>query len=281
MIGVPVCTLARATARWIFSTFSVTPGASAAHFRNAALMSVPWMPRFDVLDEVVGHRVDVAVVEVVGEMVVGVDARARDDLHAGLLGDALHEAHVAPAEHRGRVDDRLHAVLLGGVDRHAAPRRARAARRSGPATAPPPPRRESARARARAPARAARRRSAPCTVSTFGIDLLRCRFSEAARPMRVSLAQLALQQLAAGVARQRLLAHGDVLRHLEVGEMLAAVPDHRRHVQLAAGARARSPRRPSRPSSRRAPPRPPPRPRRGRPRARFRPRSSRRSRRRG
>ncbi len=44
MIGAPVCTLARATARWIFSTCSVTPGASAAHFRKAALMSVPWMP---------------------------------------------------------------------------------------------------------------------------------------------------------------------------------------------------------------------------------------------
>ena len=45
MIGAPVWTLARATARWIFSTCSVTPAASAAHFRNAARMSVPWMPR--------------------------------------------------------------------------------------------------------------------------------------------------------------------------------------------------------------------------------------------
>ncbi len=44
MIGLPVRRLARAHARWTFSTFSVTPGSSAAHFRNAALMSVPWMP---------------------------------------------------------------------------------------------------------------------------------------------------------------------------------------------------------------------------------------------
>jgi len=39
-----VRTLARATARWIFSTFGVIPGSSAAHFRNAAFTSVPWMP---------------------------------------------------------------------------------------------------------------------------------------------------------------------------------------------------------------------------------------------
>ncbi len=45
MIGAPVRTLARATARWTFSMFGVTPGSSAAHFRKAAFMSVPWMPR--------------------------------------------------------------------------------------------------------------------------------------------------------------------------------------------------------------------------------------------
>ncbi len=44
MIGVPVRTLARATARCTFSMFSVTPGSSAAHFRNAALIPVSWMP---------------------------------------------------------------------------------------------------------------------------------------------------------------------------------------------------------------------------------------------
>lgn len=45
MIEAPVCTLARAAARWTFSTLSVTPAASAAHLMNAALMSVPWIPR--------------------------------------------------------------------------------------------------------------------------------------------------------------------------------------------------------------------------------------------
>ena len=44
MIGAPVRTLARATARWTFSMFGVTPGSSAAHLRNPALMSVPWIP---------------------------------------------------------------------------------------------------------------------------------------------------------------------------------------------------------------------------------------------
>ena len=41
MIGAPVRTLARAAARWTFSMFSVTPGSSAAHLMNAALISVP------------------------------------------------------------------------------------------------------------------------------------------------------------------------------------------------------------------------------------------------
>jgi hypothetical protein len=40
MIGVPVWTLARAAALWSFSTDSVTPGWSAAHLMNPALMSV-------------------------------------------------------------------------------------------------------------------------------------------------------------------------------------------------------------------------------------------------
>jgi hypothetical protein len=45
MIGARVRKLARAAARWTFSTSSITPGSSAAHFMNAALISVPWMPR--------------------------------------------------------------------------------------------------------------------------------------------------------------------------------------------------------------------------------------------
>ncbi len=64
----------------------------------------------------VGHRVHVAVLEVVGQVVVAVDAGAGDDPDSGLIGHALHEAHVAPAEHRGRIDDRLHPSRLGGGD---------------------------------------------------------------------------------------------------------------------------------------------------------------------
>ena len=44
--------------------------------------------------------------------------------------------------------------------------------------------------------------------------------SAAATPHSVLVAQRALEHLAAGVARQRLVAHRDVLRHLEVGEAL-------------------------------------------------------------
>ena len=44
MIGAPVRRWARAAARWTFSTFSVTPGSSAAHLMNAALIVVPWIP---------------------------------------------------------------------------------------------------------------------------------------------------------------------------------------------------------------------------------------------
>ena len=70
----------------------------------------------DVVDEVRRDHVGVAVLEVVRQEVVGVDAGAGHDAHAGLIGDLLHEANVTPAEHRGRVDDRLDAVSLRGVD---------------------------------------------------------------------------------------------------------------------------------------------------------------------
>ncbi len=82
MIGAPVCTLARATARWIFSTCSVTPGGVGRALQERRLDVRALDAAFDVLDEVVGHHVDVAVLEVVGEIVVAVDARARDDPHA-------------------------------------------------------------------------------------------------------------------------------------------------------------------------------------------------------
>src|SRR5207249_3893982 len=68
-----------------------------------------------VRDEVLGHHVDVAVLEVVRQVVVAVDARAWHDPHAGLIGDLLHEADVPPAEHGCRIDDRLYAALLRGV----------------------------------------------------------------------------------------------------------------------------------------------------------------------
>ena len=116
MIGTPVCRLARAHARCTFSTLAVTPAASAAHLRNAALIVGPLDPRLDVLDEVRGDHVGVAVLEVVGQEVVGVDAGARHEVDPGGVGHPLHETHVAAAEHRRRIDDRRDPVALGRRD---------------------------------------------------------------------------------------------------------------------------------------------------------------------
>ena len=57
MIGAPVRRLARAAARCTFSTFSVTPGSSAAHLMNAALISVSLDALLDVVDEELGDLV--------------------------------------------------------------------------------------------------------------------------------------------------------------------------------------------------------------------------------
>jgi hypothetical protein len=65
----------------------------------------------DVSDEEVRHLIDAAVLEVVREVVVAVDAGAGGDLDTGLLRDLRHEAHVAAGEHRGRVADRLDAAV--------------------------------------------------------------------------------------------------------------------------------------------------------------------------
>ena len=65
----------------------------------------------DVGDEHVGDLLGGAAEEELGQVVVGVDAGAGDDLQAGLLGDAAHELDVAAEEHRRRIADRLHAEL--------------------------------------------------------------------------------------------------------------------------------------------------------------------------
>ena len=69
----------------------------------------------DVGDEELGDLVGVAIEEELGEMVVGVDPGAGDDLEPGLLGDAPHEVDVASQEHRGRLRDRLDAQIDGGL----------------------------------------------------------------------------------------------------------------------------------------------------------------------
>jgi hypothetical protein len=71
----------------------------------------------DVVDEQVGHRVLVAEEEILGQVVVRVDAGAGDDLQPGLLRDAPRETHVATAEHRGGLGDRLDATLDHGARR--------------------------------------------------------------------------------------------------------------------------------------------------------------------
>ena len=115
MIGRPVCFDARAAARWIFSTFGVTPGSSAAHLMKAALMSVPWMPVLDVVDEDLRDLVLGAVHERLREVVVGVHAGGEDHVEAGLVGHALAEGGVAVEEHRARLDDGPDAVALDPI----------------------------------------------------------------------------------------------------------------------------------------------------------------------
>ncbi len=262
MIGAPVCRLARATARWIFSTFSVTPAASAAHFRNAALMSVPWMPRSMSSTKWSAITSMSRFCEVVGEMVVAVDARARDDAHARLLGYALHEAHVAPAEHGGGIDDRLHAPVLGGPDGHQ-----RRVELELLVIAPRPLGGHGLVA------------EADVLVHEHQAQLLRLhrsldglyarhvplpRFAQrSGSPQSVCSRSCALQDLAARVARQRLCAQGHVLGDLEVRQMLAAVADHGCHVELVPGARHEHRADLLAHHRRPAPRRPPPRRRRG------------------
>jgi hypothetical protein len=64
----------------------------------------------DVLDEMVGHRIDVSVLEVERQVVEAEYACARDDANARCFGDPRHEANVASRVHRRRVDDRLDAM---------------------------------------------------------------------------------------------------------------------------------------------------------------------------
>ena len=109
-MGTPVRRWVRATARRTFSTPGVTPFSSVATLRMAALMSVPWMPFLDVVDEEVGQVVGVAVLEVAGDLVVGVEAGGDDDLHAGCLRDFVDEGDVAAEAHHGEVDDGRDAV---------------------------------------------------------------------------------------------------------------------------------------------------------------------------
>ena len=113
MIGRPVRRLARATARRTFSMCSVIPGSSTAHFRKAALTSVPWIPTSMSWTKAASRWSIVAVGEMLREKRVlgAVDAGAHDQLDPG-LGDHLPGDGDGPAEvHAGGVDDRPHPLL--------------------------------------------------------------------------------------------------------------------------------------------------------------------------
>ena len=71
----------------------------------------------DVVDEQVRDVVLRAVEQELRQVVVGVDARARDDLQPGLVREPLRRRHVAPEQHRRRLDDRLHPVPLDRLGR--------------------------------------------------------------------------------------------------------------------------------------------------------------------
>ena len=134
MTGTPVRTLARAAARWSFSTFGVMPGSSAAHLTKAAFAVGPLDPLLDVVDVEVGDRSPRCDS---GGSGAGSRRcrrrRRRPDLKPGLGREPDRGREVAAEEHRGRLDH--------GSD-HRAP-------------SLPPPTRSQAGARSRAHVRAA------------------------------------------------------------------------------------------------------------------------------
>jgi hypothetical protein len=115
MIGAPVRRLARAHARWTFSTFGEECGLDVGPL-DAAL---------DVVREGGGHRVLGAALPEQRQVVVGVDAGAGNDLQTGLARDPRDEPDVASEQHRRRLADRLHSAVErsargldgGGVER--------------------------------------------------------------------------------------------------------------------------------------------------------------------
>ena len=233
MIGAPVCRLARATARWIFSTFSVTPGRVGGALQERRLDVGALDAAFDVR-----RRSGRPSRRRRGCRSSGGGSRScRCPVHATictprLVGHALHEAHVAPAEHRRRVDDRLHAAVLG-APLTATQRRVELELlvvAPGPLRRRPP-RRGSARARATSTSPSSLGVDGPCTVCyalpSASSSLAAGRLSEAARPSRSPRAaapSAACRRGCAAAARSRTR---DVLGNLEVGEMRAAVGDHR------------------------------------------------------
>ena len=139
---------------------SVTPGSSTAHFRKAALTSVPWIPTSMSWTKASVEVLDVAVGEVLGEEGVlrAVDPRAHDELDPGLGDHLAAKPDVAAEVHAGGIDDRPHPVLHRPphLRRSPPPAPPRGHRGAGTAPAPPPSWTEGARAPASAPARSPR-----------------------------------------------------------------------------------------------------------------------------
>ena len=74
-------------------------------------------PLLDVMDEEVGEEVLVAVEQELGQVIVGVDTGAGDDLEAGLGRDPDRGPDVAAEQHRRRLNDGLDPVLLDRLRR--------------------------------------------------------------------------------------------------------------------------------------------------------------------
>ena len=110
MIGLPVCLLARAAARWTFSTPGCHAGLVAGALDERRLDLGALDALLDVVHEQLGDLVLAAVHQELRQVVVGVDAGAGHDLEPVSSATRFEKATSRLQEQRARLDHRLDAV---------------------------------------------------------------------------------------------------------------------------------------------------------------------------
>ncbi len=160
MIGLPVRLLARAAARWTFSTFGREPRLIRGALDEGRLDARPLDPVLDLVDEDVRKLILVAVEERLRQVVVGVDPGGEHDLETALVRDPLAELGIAVEEHGARLHHGPDPMALDRVRVRDGDDPIRPARHRGAGTGRASPRPWSGSARGSASCRAPRHRSA-------------------------------------------------------------------------------------------------------------------------